>query len=45
MAKMISKKINSQYNPTFISGYPIYAYGSNMQQYGFGSWLGENAGM
>lgn len=46
MAKKISKKINSKFNPTFVSGYPIYAYGGRMnpKEYGFGSWLGENAG-
>jgi len=30
MAKKISKKINSRFNPTFVSDYPVYAYGGRM---------------
>lgn len=40
--KRISKEINSEFNPTIVGGYPIYAYGGKM--YGFGSWLKSNSG-
>src|SRR6056297_1487492 len=40
MAKKITKAINSQFIPTYIGGYPLFAYGGK-KKYGLGSFLGK----
>ena len=44
MAKKLTKQINNQFIPTYISDYPVFMYGGSPEQYGFGSWLKSNAG-
>ena len=40
MAKKITKAINSQFIPTYIGGYPLFAYGGK-KKYGLGSFLNK----
>lgn len=44
MAQKITKHINNQFIPSYVSGYPIFAYGGFPEMYGFGSWLKSNTG-
>jgi len=44
MAQKITKHINNQFIPSYVSGYPVYAYGGFPETYALGSWLKSNAG-
>lgn len=39
MASKLTKKINSRFNPTLLSGYPIYTYGGLMKKYAGGGFM------